>query len=554
MPSSNDNGAAIAAIDKENGIQDQANSGSEDESQRSDALALTQTRTNGRPSGFKSTTAEVLFVFTCTMANAMTSFVQGSNQVVANEIGKSLNANPAEVTWISASASLTAGAFLLFFGRVADMFGRKKLFVFSMALFSVLCLATGFSRSAIFLDTFNGLLGLLSAAAIPPAAGSLGVTYGRTSKRKNYAFACYSAGNPIGFVVGSIASGIASKLFSWRASYWFLAILYGLFTIIAWFTVPKDRDEPEPFNWAAIKRFDLVGAFSTIAGVAMFSSSMTLAGDAKDGWRTPYILVLLLLGIAFILFFIYWESICSSPLMPLHIWRDRTFSLGMAILFLGMMSFPPAQFWLSLYMQRVLHISPLNNAVRLLPQAIMGILVNIVAGLIMHKVSNKLLMYIGTISYVISFILLALMNTGTSSWYWSRVFPSILLTVVGADLEFTVVNMYVVSSMGRKRQSMAGGIMQTMTKLSVVVGIGIGTALFTAEVKKAGGEDKLRPYAASFWLSTAASGVSVFMVPFLKLRTQGHREQKGDVEKSSEGKTGDSEDILEKKEEEEEKL
>lgn len=100
--------------------------------------------------------------------------------------------------------------------------------------------------------------------------------------------------------------------------------------------------------------------------------------------------------------------------MPLHIWRDRTFSLLMIILFLGMMSFPPAGFWLSLYMQRVRHLSPLNVAVHLVPQAIMGILVNIVSGLIMHKVSNKLLILIGSCSYTVSFLLLGLVQTGTN--------------------------------------------------------------------------------------------------------------------------------------------
>jgi MFS family permease len=554
MRVSNDNlnEEAITAVDEEVGFgeaqppkvyEDTANRG---DGETNEKITLTRTRTNERPTCFKSTMQELLFIFTVTMANASTSFLAGSNQVITNSIGRDLHATPAEITWIGASASLAAGSFLLFFGRVADLFGRKNLFVSSMALFSILALATGFAPSAIFLDTFNGLLGLMSAAAVPPASGILGATYGRPSKRKNYAFACYSAGNPVGFVVGSIASGIVTKLFNWRASYWFLAILYLVFTVTAWFTVPKDLDEPDPLNWAAIKRFDVVGAASTVAGVAMFSSAMTLAGDASQGWKTPYVLVLLILGLCLILFFVYWESVFPSPLMPLHIWRDRTFSLLMLILFLGMMSFPPAQFWLSLYMQRVRRLSPLSVAVRLLPQAIMGILVNIVAGLVMHRVSNKLLMLIGTLCYTASFILLGLLDIGAGDWYWARVFPSILLTVVGADFEFCVVFSYVASSLPRNKQSMAGGILQTMTKLSVVVGLGIGTALFTSNGAVVG-DDPLKPYAATFWLSTAASGLSVLMVPFLTLRTQGHKERKRDVEENEKRQEPTSEKAVQEK-------
>lgn len=102
-----------------------------------------------------------------------------------------------------------------------------------------------------------------------------------------------------------------------------------------------------------------------------------------------------------------------------------------------------------------------------------------------------------------------------------------LLTVVGADLEFTVVNMYVLSSLPKQQQSMAGGILQTMTKLSVVVGLGVGTAIFNSISGMT--EDPVKPYAATFWLSMAASGLSVCLVPFLKLKTQGHKEKKPDT-------------------------
>jgi len=180
----------------------------------------------------------------------------------------------------------------------------------------------------------------------------------------------------------------------------------------------------------------------------------------------------------------------------------------------------------------------------------MGIAVNVISGLIMHRVSNKLLLLIGALSYTVSFLLLALIETGTSDWYWSRVFPSMLLTVVGADLEFTVVNMYVVGCLPRRQQSMAGGIMQVMTKLSVVVGLGVGTALFTRQTGSGTGTGEggvgFKGYQATFWLSMACSGISVFMVPFLRLRTQGHKKKGSDVEER-ERDGGGEEGVDEKK-------
>jgi hypothetical protein len=91
-----------------------------------------------------------------------------------------------------------------------------------------------------------------------------------------------------------------------------------------------------------------------------------------------------------------------------------------------------------LYMQNVLHFSPLDVAIHLLPQAISGIIVNIIAGLILHRVNNKLLAGIGALSYTCSAVLLATMKEGSS--YWAFIFPSLLLSVIGADLQFNVAN------------------------------------------------------------------------------------------------------------------
>jgi nitrate/nitrite transporter NarK len=108
------------------------------------------------------------------------------------------------------------------------------------------------------------------------------------------------------------------------------------------------------------------------------------------------------------------------------------------------MSFTTSAFWLSLFMQNVLGYSPLSVAVHLLPQAIGGILVNVVAGFILHKVSNKLLAGIGSLAYFLAVLLLATMSEDSS--YWAFIFPSLLLSVVGADLQFNVANVCLVVS------------------------------------------------------------------------------------------------------------
>jgi MFS family permease len=218
------------------------------------------------------------------------------------------------------------------------------------------------------------------------------------------------------------------------------------------------------------------------------------------------------------------------------------------------MSFSTSAFWLSLYMQNVLSFSALTVAVHLLPQAIGGIVVNIIAGLVLHKVSNKLLVGIGALSYLASVLLLATMNVGSS--YWAFIFPALLLSVIGADLQFNVANMYVMSSLPPHQQSLAGGIFNTVTKLCSAVGLGVSASIYNAEsTSDAALQTSLRPYHMVFWFCTAAAAAGVCFVPFLSIKTQGgdssedeltgaslrSAEVSLDFEKAIEGRTGAAE-------------
>ena len=392
-----------------------------------------------------------------------------------------------------------------------------------MFLFSIFCLAAGFAKSAIAIDVLNGVLGLFSAAAVPPAVGLLGSIYDKPGRRKNAAFACFAAGNPLGFVCGTIFGGIAASLFGWRAPFWLTAIIFLVFTVVAIFCVPKDTTEKKPFTWETIRRFDFVGTILTICGIGMFSAALSLGGTAPEGWRSAYVLVLLIVGLALIVAFVFWEMRFETPLMPMHIWKDRNFTVVLAILMLGCMAFTPTSFFMALFFQDVWNSSPLMVAIYLLPMAINGVIVNIFAGIFLHRISNKLLMLIGASAYAIANLLFAL-NTSHSS-YWAFCFPAFTILVVGADLEFNVANMYVMSSMPASQQSLAGGIFQTVTKLCMTVGFSIATVIFDSAQNQPHlsnyWDSTSQPYAAVFWTSFSFSALSICLVPFLTIGTQG---------------------------------
>lgn len=110
----------------------------------------------------------------------------------------------------------------------------------------------------------------------------------------------------------------------------------------------------------------------------------------------------------------------------------------MLIFCLGFMGFASVTFWISLYMQELKHLSALLVAVQLLPMVVSGTLVNVVCGFVLHKISNKLLMGIGAVGYTAALLTLSFLREDAP--YWAFIFPGLILVVVGADIEFNVVN------------------------------------------------------------------------------------------------------------------
>lgn len=223
--------------------------------------------------------------------------------------------------------------------------------------------------------------------------------------------------------------------------------------------------------------------------------------------------------------------------MPLWVWKDRNFSILMATFCLGFAGFSSVSFWLSLYLQEVKHHTALEITVRFLPMVVSGVLVNVVCGLTLHRVSNKVLTGIGALAYTASFLILGFMDAETT--YWAFIFPALVLVVVGADIQFNVTNMYVMSSLPPSQQSIAGGIFNTVNKLCNNLGLGISTSVYNSVAARMPAETScIQPYLSVYKFAAAAAGLSLVFVPFLTLGMQG-----GDHASKNSASNGDGSEI-----------
>ncbi|KAI1386471.1 MFS general substrate transporter [Hypoxylon trugodes] len=529
------------ATPKSSSLKDNAPNSNGDEEHGLSRLEKIKTKFGDRPECFKNTIQEASFVFQATVATATTSFLSGVALIITVPVSRDLGMTQGEIAWISASTSLVAGAFQLAFGQLADLMGRKPMFITGMASFSAFVLLVAFAQNPFWMLIVCGILGACSAMVVPPAIGILGAAYATPSKRKNMAFSAFSAGNPLGFVFGTIVCGIATQLSSWRAAFIVLCIIWAILSVHAVWAVPNvENFDRAPFKerLASLKHFDYVGTILTIFGTGMFTAGLTLGPE--DGWAKAHVIALLVVGIALLIIFALWERIFPTPLMPPHIWKDRNFSLIIGVVLLGTMSFTASAFWVAFFLQDLRKESTLMVAVYLLPMAIAGLFWNVVAGRILHRVNNTAIMVFGATCYVGSALLFSFMKE--DSIYWAFIFPALILNVAGADLQFNVANMYVMQSLPKHQQSLAGGIFNVVIRLSNTAVMGISTAVYSSiELTPQGMADPMLKFTRTFQLCLAFAGASLLLAPFIRLGTQGNHpkdaQEPGQTEQSQSEKT-----------------
>lgn len=161
---------------------------------------------------------------------------------------------------------------MLFFSKTADLFGRKLQLLLGFFLLSLFSLLTAFAPNALSINVLCGFLGLGTAIIAPPAIGTLFATYPQ-GKRRNRVTGALGVGNPLGFILGSISSGVATKYASWRQSFIVIAVFFFVMAGAAIWTVPAIPRSGNP--GALVKQFDYLGTFLTVAGLACVSAALT---------------------------------------------------------------------------------------------------------------------------------------------------------------------------------------------------------------------------------------------------------------------------------------
>ncbi|CAJ2502632.1 Uu.00g100260.m01.CDS01 [Anthostomella pinea] len=520
-----------------------------------------------RPECLKNAAHECLFVALIAFAAATPVFLQRSTVVVVASIGESLDMTPAQMAWSTASSGLTTGAFLLPLGHVADtcrLLPRKALLITSLIIFGMLVACTSFSTNGTVLDIISGLTGLACAANIPIAVGILSLVYPVSSRRKNLVFSSFLMGTPAATIIGGLGSGALELQLSWKAPFVALGALYAIVSALAWAFVPKvsepedSYEKPElelltephsPLIILDLKRpsellhFDWLGLILLIAGILLLTVSLTIGPEGPEPWKTPTVIFLLILGALSLGLFILWETVTKSPMIPPSIWDNWNVTLVVLCTLSVSMSYYSQLFWVSMFMQEIEGLSPFDVAVRLLPQALVGLLFSPLVGLIMHRVSGTFLITVAAFATVLSNVLLMFLQHGNYHLIW--ILPSLMLSTVGLDWTMNVGSLYILSSLPLKHHSIGASLLQITSRLAVPLGMAITTAVWSSYDGKGDRGQPELAYTNVFITTTAFSGLALLLVPFLRIGKQGgtKSETKNQVPDIENSQTNDAEQM-----------
>ena len=406
--------------------------------------------------------------------------------VALPSIKTDLHFSQASLQWVVSVYAILFGGALLLGGRLADLLGRRRLFIAGLALFAASSLLCGLAWSEASLIAFRGLQGL-GGALLAPAALSLLMTTFAEGRERNLALGIYGAASGSGAAAGVLLGGVLTSYLSWSWIF-FVNVPVGIAAIaLAPWLLRESRAE------VSHRHFDLAGAVSVTSGLMLLVYAMTRASE--DGWGSGTTLALLGGAAALILAFVAIERRSPAPLLPLQIFRLRTLAAANATMALiGAITFSEF-FLLTLYLQNVLHYSAIKTGVAFAAFAFTVVASSNVAQVVVGRVGVRRVLTAGLLLIATSVALLA--RLPLHGHYFRDIFPGFVLGGAGLGLSFVPVTIASLTGVERANAGIASGLVNTSRQVGGAIGLAAASAIAAASASR---------YAHSHLAAAAASG------------------------------------------------
>jgi EmrB/QacA subfamily drug resistance transporter len=400
------------------------------------------------------------------------SVVQIALPTIRSEFGVSL----ADLQWVVSAYGLTFAGFLLLSGRASDIYGRRRLFIAGLVLFSAASAACGFAQSELVLVAARTVQGVAAAIISATGLSLIVVTFAPIGQLARV-MGIFTAVSSAGFAAGVVLGGLLTETLGWRYVF-FINVPIGILAAVL-----APRLLPESRGQAASRRLDVPGAVSVTAGVMLLVYALSNIASGNLSFVTPTafaLAALLLVG------FFAIESRSAAPLMPLGFLRRGSILMANSIALVTFGSITGMTFLLTIYLQQLRGYSPLSTGLAFIPPALIFFVVGgFLAARMVSRIGVRRLMIGATILQTASVLLMT--QISLNSDYFTTILPAFILLALGGAPGFTAITISALSSARQGEEGLASGMINTSSQLGGPIGLALVVTIVGVVAQSLGG-------------------------------------------------------------------
>ncbi|MBV8080744.1 MAG: MFS transporter [Actinobacteria bacterium] len=430
---------------------------------------------------------------------------------------RSLHLKISELEWVVTGYALTFGAFMLTGGKLADLFGRRFIFVVGLVVFTASSLACGLAGSATVLIAARVVQGLGAALMNPSTLSIITVTF--PPRQRGTAIGIWAGVSALALAIGPLVGGIIAERINWNWIF-FINVPIGVIAIAsAFLLIDESRDTSHE------QRPDIPGLLTSALG--LFALSYALIEANNYGWTSTRILLAFAVAVVALAAFVLLERHQRLPMLELSLFRNKTFAGANSVMLLVGLAMFGVFFYISLYVQQVLGYSAIQAGASFLPWTLLIIVLAPQAGRLSDRIGSRALVAGGMVVLTGSLVLFARMGTHESFW---GLLPAMLLGGVGMSSAMAPTTAAAMAAVQRDKAGVGSAVLNSMRQVGGSLGIAIMGAIVAAGIKSSAHAGHPRPVAfvngLHHGLDTAAAiALAGALIAALTLQGSGHAGQ-----------------------------